>query len=112
TEGRDLVCRSVGWQPSALAGGLVVRLRESPALSVHAVSLVFPAVHLDPLPLAGRAMRAESRAHASGSRGWPRLSVEHRDRVRAAPGGAWGARRGDDCQPDLLPGGDAAKLQG
>ena len=66
--GRDeLVRRAGGREIAAVAGRLVAGLRQPAAVPVPAPALVFPAVHLGALPVAGLAHRFAVRADASGS---------------------------------------------
>ena len=57
---------SDGWNLAADAGRLVAALGEPAAVPVRAPALVFPAVHLGALPVAGVAHRVEVHADASG----------------------------------------------
>ena len=63
----ELVRRAGGREIAAVAGRLVAGAREPAAVSVPARALVFPAVHLDTLPLARVTHRVAARADASGS---------------------------------------------
>ena len=63
----ELVRRVGGREMAAVAGRVVDGRREPAAVPVPAPALVFPAVHLGALPVAGVAHRAEFRADASGS---------------------------------------------
>lgn len=46
---------------------------QHPRLPVHPSALVFPAVHMDPVPLAGLEARSPSPPHAPGPRRGPRI---------------------------------------
>ena len=103
----DVVRRAWGRRAPALAGRLVVRLREPAAVPVHPRPVVFPNVPLDTLSLAGGAVHAHTCAHTPGSRRRPRVPVEQRGRIRAPSGGSRDITRRGDRQSDLLRGGDA-----
>ena len=108
----ELVRRVGGWEMAAVAGRLVAGRREPAAVPVPAPALVFPAVHLGALPVAGVAHRVDVRADASGSLRRPGLPRRGELRVRAGVAGPGGRPRRDDGQPDLLRRRHAARIQG
>ena len=70
--------------------------------------LVFSAVHLGALSLAGVTHRVEPGSHASGSRRRPGISFQHGLRLRPAGGGARRAAGRTARQPHFLPRGHTA----
>ncbi|MNC41223.1 hypothetical protein D3C75_899790 [compost metagenome] len=90
----------------------LVRLRERTDLPVPDTPLVPPGVHLDALPLAGIAHRAESGAHPSGPGRWPGLSGQFGLRLHAAGPGLRRPVGRDAGEPDLLRRRHAARVQG
>ena len=108
----ELVRRAGGREIAAVAGRLVAGLRQPAAVPVPAPALVFPAVHLGALPVAGVAHRFAVHADASGSLRRPGLSRDGELRVRAGVGGPGGHAGRDDGQQDFLCGRQTARIQG
>ena len=110
---RGRLARRAGrWRLAAVAGRLVAGPGEPAGVPVPVAALVFPAVHLGAVPVAGVTHRLAVHAHASGPLRRPRLSGRRQLRVLA---GAAGPGRGPgrhDGQPDLLCRRDAARIQG
>ena len=70
---RHLVRQRGGWRPAALTRRVLVRLRQYSDLPIHLPALVFPFVHLVPLPLAGVAAGSPSHPDSPRSSWWPRV---------------------------------------
>ena len=97
------------WYGTAAAGKLrptlarlVARLRESAARPVHSTALVFPAVDLDAVSLAGVADRSTARGYSPRPRRRPWLSFRHRLCLRSVAGGPGRPARRRDGEQDFL----------